>query len=714
MESLPPLIFDLSVLFLVTSGLAVLFQKIKQPIVIGYLIAGIILGPYTYGFCIQNVDQVHALSELGVIFLMFCIGLEFSFHQLKKIGLPAIITAGIKSGGLIAAGFYLGIWLGWGRYSSLFFGAALAFSSTTIIFKVLEELNLRRKKFARLVCGILIVEDLLAVLVLTALTTVVETQNIFSFGIILAGLKLLLVIGSWFFIGYYVTPFLFRKIINYVTQETITLVSIALCLGLSVIFAYFHYSTALGAFMMGSILAETAHLAHRIKSLINPLKDVFAAIFFVSVGMGINLLGMITQWHLILLGSIFLVLTAIVVTSIGAYLTGSGWKDALRVSFSMVPIGEFSFIILSLGVSLKVADAKLYQTIVGIACLSTIITPYLINSTNQIISYLEKRWSEDFQLKLDSYSYKIYQFLAYREQAVYRRLLFKYLMNILAILFIFISVKFLMLPSLANIFNNYNVELLSWILAMCSIGPFIWNLISNYSFLPSNKQIFARIIGISLAFITLILFSIAFFENWYFALIFAGSLLLILMLFKKTLKKILNLIEQKLNQNGVQEHKFDLLELMDAPLAEVYVENQDFVGKSLAVLRIRNKYGLEVTGVQRDHLIFEKPRGDFVLKKGDLLTILGNVEQVKTFRKTLEGDLSISNDFVLQTILLDENSNLINCKINDLIVRETIKGQIVGLERNQMKILNPDGGTILKERDVLLIVHANQNEELKT
>ncbi len=709
MENLPPIIFDLAILFLITSGVAVLFQKIKQPVVIGYLIAGVILGPYTSGFCIESVEQLHGLSELGVIFLMFCIGLEFSFHHLKKIGLPAIITAFIKSGGLIIIGFYIGCWLGWSRYSSLFFGAALSLSSTTIIFKVLEDLNLRQKKFAKLVCGILIVEDLLAVLMLTALTTIVETQNIFSFGIILAGLKLLLVIGSWFFIGYYLTPLIFRKIIHYVTQETITLVSITLCLGLSVIFAYFHYSTALGAFMMGSILAETAHLAHRIKNLMNPLKDVFAAIFFVSVGMGINLLGMISQWQVILIGSVLLISISIMITSVGSFLTGSGWRDAIRIAFSMIPIGEFSFIILSLGVTLKVANANLYQSIVGIAFITTLVTPYLIEFTDKTIVFLEKKWSENFKLKLDNYSYRIYQFLAYREQAVYRRLLFKYLVNILAISIIFISIKFLIVPNLLDIFSGSNVVMFSWILTILSISPFIWNLMTNYHFLPSNKQTFAKIVGMLVIIVSLVIFSVAFFEKWYVALLLTSSLLLIVMLFKRHLGEFLHFIENKLNKNLEQTCKFDRLELMDAPLAEICLEHHDFVGRSLAALHFREKYGLEITSIQRGNRIIEKPKGNFILKFGDLLTLLGNIEQVRAFRKIIQGEVAVNNGFILQTVLLDENSEFVDCKINDSSIQDRFKGQIVGLERHGVRILNPDSATLLKCGDVLLIVSSGQS-----
>ena len=280
MQPLAPLIKDLAVILGVASLVTLLFQKIRQPVVLGYLLSGIIVGPHVPPYdLVTDVPSLHTLSELGVIFSMFCLGLDFSFHKLKRVGTPAIISGLFEVIAVLLIGIVLGKILGWPIYDCIFLGAALSISSTTIIIKAMEELGLKNKHFAELVFGILIVEDLLAILLLAGLSIVVGTHAVLSATLADSAIKLFIVVGSWFLIGYFLIPTLIRKLVDVANQETLTIVSVALCLLLVCIAAYFGYSTALGAFIMGSILAET-DLIQFIEQYMRPIRDIFAAVFF--------------------------------------------------------------------------------------------------------------------------------------------------------------------------------------------------------------------------------------------------------------------------------------------------------------------------------------------------------------------------------------------------------------------------------------------------
>jgi CPA2 family monovalent cation:H+ antiporter-2 len=384
-HQLAPLIRDLAIILGIAGLVTLLFKKIKQPVVLGYLIAGVIIGPYTPpGLLVTDIPNIKILSELGMIFLLFSIGLEFSFKKIKYVGLSASITGIGEVVFMMLAGFLTGKLIGWSFYDSVFLGAALSISSTTIIIKALDELNLKSKHFTTMVFGILIVEDLLAILLLVALSTIVATSNILSMTLVWATLKLIVIIGSWFLVGYFLVPLFFRKVMQQASAETLTIVTVALCLLFVCIAAYFNYSTALGAFIAGSVLAET-QLLERIKQLIQPICDIFAAVFFVSIGMLINP-GIIWQ-HL----SVILVICAVTILGklisigIGAKLTGQSVHDSLRIGFSMAQIGEFSFIIAGLGLLLHVTSESLYSIIVAVAVITTFTTPYLIKLSGYLI-----------------------------------------------------------------------------------------------------------------------------------------------------------------------------------------------------------------------------------------------------------------------------------------------------------------------------------------
>lgn len=391
MHGLAPLITDLTIILGVASLVMLICHKLKQPLVLGYLIAGIIVGPYTPGLLnITDNSTIQVIAELGVIFLMFSLGLEFSFHKLRKVGAPASITGFIEVFVMLGIGYLLGIVLGWTKVESLFLGSALAISSTTIILKAMTELHLKKTHFAELIFGVLIIEDLLAILLLVALSSFALTHDSMGSGFFVKALiRLVLVVGGWFLIGYFLVPTLFRRWLKEVSNEILIVVSVALCLLLVSLAAYHNYSVALGAFIMGSILAETQD-SHRIEALIQPLRDVFAAVFFVSVGMLIDPLQIWAHIGTVLIITVVTIFGKIIASGAGALASRQSPLTALQIGFGMAQIGEFSFIITALGVSMGLLSQAFYPIIVAVAVITTFTTPYLIQLSVKSASLFQK------------------------------------------------------------------------------------------------------------------------------------------------------------------------------------------------------------------------------------------------------------------------------------------------------------------------------------
>ncbi len=726
MNEIIPFIKDLAIMLGIASIVVVLFQKIRQPVVLGYIIAGIIIGPYTPPYSlVTDITQIHTLSELGVIFLMFAIGLDFSFHKLRNIGFSAVITGIIKTILVAILGVYLAHFIGLGTYEALFFGAALSISSTTIIAKSIEDLKLKGKRFTDIVFGVLIVEDLLAVLMLTSLSTILVTKHIFSLDMLFASIKLIVVIGSWFILGYFIVPLLFRRIINYVSAESLTIVSIALCLLMAVIAAYFNYSTALGAFIMGSILAETP-LAKRITQLTNPLRDLFAAVFFISVGMLIDIQNIFEHWQLIFGLSLLAVAARVIITVVGTFLTGQSINTSIRSGFSMSPIGEFSFIIMGLGLSLGAVKSSTYQIIIGMAAITTLISPYLIKVSKIITNKLDQHLSEHSKYLLDSYSAWVYRALAnYKKHVGYRKFMFRLVFNGIIIGAIFYATGKFVLPHLSDLIgNNHLAKTYSWILAILISSPFIWGMLFGCNLIDKNRRVPALFLSWSITFLEIAILSIAYFSSWYIPMIVMMIITILFASFYKNLGEFYHWLEWHLShmlkrKNQQKQSKYEELAPWDTHLVEINVTNgneKSLAGKTLNENQIRQKFGINIVAIRRGSNVLLTPRGEEQILLGDELVVLGNDEQIDAFRQVIEDsefDLKraeVLKEFSLHALLLDEESPFIGKSIRESSIREKSHGIVVGLERRGFRRLNPDPATTLKVGDFLLIVGKASNK----
>jgi CPA2 family monovalent cation:H+ antiporter-2 len=730
MHELAPLIKDLAVILGLASVVTLLCQKIRQPVVLGYLLAGAIIGPYTPPYrLIDDVADIKILSELGVIFLMFSLGLEFSFHKLKRVGFSAGVTGIVVVISMLLLGFGTGQALGWSFYDSLFLGAGLSISSTTIIIKALEELNLKSKRFAEIIFGILVVEDLLAILLLVGLTTIVHTSGIMSWSMLIAMLKLILVVGGWFLLGYFLMPTLFRRIMHYVSEETLTVVSVALCLIMVCVAAYFEYSTALGAFIMGSILAETT-LVHRIEHLIQPIRNIFAAVFFVSIGMLINPQLICAELPLVLLICGVTILGSITTAGIGAFLTGQSLNNALRIGFSMGQIGEFSFIIAGLGTTLNVTSSKLYPIIVAVSAVTTFTTPYLIKLSGTLSNKIDQKISARTRYILDSYTTWVYRLMANDNSTAQNPgRLTRFIINGVVVAILFTITKHWVLPRFINIANPDLAKILSWFTALLLSSPFIWGMLvafrnqaSTYkktgyrTFLPMQYLIWL------LAIFEIAFLSITFFETWVVLVLLFLVAILYFRLVYKQLDKSYHWFEKHLMRNlqakvNYQAY-YDQLAPWDTHFIEVEVpRHSPIVGKELNEIQLRQKFGINIVAIYRGTAAILSPRGHQVILPFDKLVLLGSDEQIELFtQQFIHTAFEIENtnlleNFAQKTVVLKEDSPHVGKSIRDSNIREQTHGLVVGLERKGIRTLNPDSTTILEAGDLLFLV--GENEYLK-
>lgn len=397
------MIQDLCIIMLTAGIVSLLFKRFKQPVVLGYIVAGMMVGPYMLGESwITDREGAETWGNIGVLFLLFSLGLEFSFKKLLQVGNTALIGATTIVVGMMTAGFLAGNLMGWDFINSIFLGGMLCMSSTTIVFKAIDEAGLSAHKFTKVCFGILIVEDLFAVVLMVLLSSIAVKNEFEGSAMVFQILTLLLYLGIWFISGILLIPTFLNKFKRYLNDETLTILSIGLCLGMVMLAMSAGFSSALGAFVMGSILAETVE-AERIEHLVQPMKNIFGAIFFVSVGMMIDPEMLIRYWPQILIITVIVILGQIVFGTLGTLLSGQSLRVSLQTSFSLVQIGEFAFIIASLGESLNVTDKSLYPIVVAVSVITTFLTPYIMRLAYPTLNFMESHLSDDMKRLMADY-----------------------------------------------------------------------------------------------------------------------------------------------------------------------------------------------------------------------------------------------------------------------------------------------------------------------
>jgi CPA2 family monovalent cation:H+ antiporter-2 len=713
-----PLISDLAIILGVAGLVSLLFQRIKQPVVLGYIIAGTIVGPYTPPFpLVTDIPSIKTWAELGVIFLMFSLGLEFSFRKLVAVGVPSGITAAFEVAFMMMVGYFCGKGLGWNTIDSVFLGAMLSISSTTIIIKALDELKLKTKSFAEMIFAILIVEDLLAILILVALSALVRDSHFSGLTLLSTAFKLVLVVGSWFLAGYFLVPRFMKYVGRVGTNEMLTLISLSLCLAFSVFASYFNYSAALGAFIIGSILAESSE-SHRIVERLEPLRDLFAAVFFVSVGMLINPRALWTHIGTISIIAAITIVGKIFSTTLGSLLTGQPIRKSIQVGFSLAQIGEFSFIIAGLGMTMHATSDLLYPIGVAVSLVTTFSTPYLIKISGRAADRLEGTLSPQILEAFAQYNrwIQVKQTDAQRKSRFYK-LLGKWLLNTIIVTVIFILSSEFLLPIFRSKLSHsiWSVGL-SWILTVGISAPFIWAMLTTFEGRPLTGLSFA------FRFITLIwigILSRAFWPLRYTVLLIISFELIFFAVFYRQIERyyrwfedrFLSTFETKKDSQHVENEQLNSLAPWDAHLVRIRIHpNAELASKSLLETKLRDQMGINVVIIQRgDHLIVA-PKPDEKILPSDELLVLGTDAQLDLARPKLEqSKLKLEEEkhitqFELQQIRVTRNMSIAGKTIRHAGIRERFGAMVVGIERNMKRIINPESDLKLEAGDILWIV----------
>lgn len=394
------MVHDLYILMITAGIVSLLFKLLKQPVVLGYIVAGMLVGPHLFGGSLVNAENVETWGNIGVLFVLFCIGLEFRIKNLLESGKVALVGAATIIGGMMVLGYTVGRFSELDTMNSLFLAAMLCMSSTTIVMKAIDEAGLSKARFVRGATSILIIEDIVAVVLLVLLSSIAVKNSFEGVELLKKVGVLIMTLAIWFVVGILIIPTLIRKVRPYLNDETLIILALGLCLGMVLTAEEAGFSSALGAFVMGMILAETLE-SHRIEHLMAPLKNVFAAIFFISVGMMINPASLATYWSSILFVSIVIIVGMITFGTLGCWWGGETFKDSMLTGFSFVQIGEFSFIIAALGSKLGVTDPAIYPIIVAASVLTTFLTPYIMKTTIPCYNFLYNRLSPAKREKID-------------------------------------------------------------------------------------------------------------------------------------------------------------------------------------------------------------------------------------------------------------------------------------------------------------------------
>lgn len=724
---LAPLIRDLAVILGVAAVITFIFRLIRQPVVLGYIIAGIIVGPHTPSFfSVSDLPNINLWAELGVIFLMFSLGLEFSFRKLAKVGVPAGVTALVQIIVMMLLGFGSGRLLGWSVMDSIFLSCIVSISSTTIIIKAFEEFGFKTKRFAEMVFGILIVEDLAAILMLVALSSLATQSSLNGADLMLTAGKLVLVVGGWFLVGMVFVPRFIRSVGLHGNNEMLTVLSIGLCLALVSVSAFFHFSVALGAFIMGSIIAESAE-AKRIEELVQPLRDVFGAVFFVSVGMLLDPKAVAENWGAILLISFVIVVGKILSVTIGALSTGQSMATSVQTGFSMAQIGEFSFIIATLGLSYKVIDEKLYPIAVASSLITTFTTPYLLKVSLPIAKFVEAGRPKRVAYVMDKYASIVQRNSGQSnvQKDLLNRLLRWFANGIAtACLFLIIGNKFL--PWLQNDFKVPQfANWIAWVFAFVASSPFIYGMLTSFrtprvSFLEgraaiqtaSGRLFTSRLLTV----FVLGLLSLEFFNLWISIALIVVSNASFIFFFRKHLESYSRWFEQQFvsgfhTENNEEKADLERLAPWDAHLVDVIVNsNSEFVGKSLIQLSLRERFGTNIVVIRRGLTVIVAPGANEILYPNDHLLCFGTDDEIHRLREAAEGVVPPSKrmadlgSYLLRQIFIGPKSGIEGVSIRESEIREVFNCIVVGIERKGERFSNPTSEFRFAEGDIVWLV----------
>lgn len=736
MSSLPTLIADLALILICAGIMTLLFKKLKQPLVLGYVVAGFLASPHMpFTPSVMDAANIKTWADIGVIFLLFALGLEFSFKKIVKVGGTAVIAACTVIFCMIMLGIVVGMGFGWHRMDCIFLGGMIAMSSTTIIYKAFDDLGLRKKQFTGLVLSILILEDILAIVLMVMLSTMSVSNNFEGKEMLWSVGKLLFFLILWFVVGIYVIPEFLKRCRKLMNEETLLIVSLALCFGMVVIAAHTGFSAAFGAFIMGSILAETVE-AESIDRLVKPVKDLFGAIFFVSVGMMVDP-AMIVEYAVpILIITLTVILGQSFFGTFGVILAGQPLKTAMQCGFSLTQIGEFAFIIASLGVSLHVTSNFLYPIVVAVSVITTFLTPYMIRLADPASNFVDRHLPVSWRRMLMRYSSGSQ---TVNHESLWRKLLFALarilvVYSIVSISVILLSFRFVV-PFFRESLPGVWGLLAGAMFTILCISPFLRTIMvkKNHSveFMtlwndnhvnrgPLVSTIVLRVV-ISALFVTFVIARL--FKASVGVMFGVALLLVILMILSRRLKKQSILIERKFFQNlrsrdrraeylGEKKPEYaGRLLSRDLHLADFEIPGESrWAGKTLLELNLGKKYGVHIASILRGRRRINIPGGSVRLFPADKIQVIGTDEQLSRFAEemirvsSMEADVIEKSEMMLKQFVIDAGSVFLGKTIREAGIREKYRCLVAGVERGNAELMTPDVNAPFEEGDVVWVV----------
>ena len=739
MAEIEPLIADLALILICAGIMTLVFKKLKQPLVLGYIVAGFIASPH-FALTPSVIDtaSIHTWSDIGVIFLLFALGLEFSFKKIVKVGGPAVIAALTIIFGMIFLGFTVGSSFGWSKMDALFLGGMISMSSTTIIYKAFEDLGLAKKQFAGLVMSILILEDILAVVLMVVLSTVAVSNNFEGRELIFSVGKLVFFLVLWILVGIYLIPLLLRKAKKLMNDETLLVVALGLCFGMVVLAAKTGFSAAFGAFIMGSILAETIEAEH-IEHLVKPVKDLFGAIFFVSVGMMVDPAMIAQYWLPIVIITLTVIVGQLVFATTGVLLSGQPLKTAIQCGFSLTQIGEFAFIIATLGVSLGVTGSFLYPIVVAVSVITIFLTPYMIRLAEPAYGFVYKHLPGRVRTFLDNYAASSASPTTSKESEWK-----KYLGDIVKTVLIYgilciaiCGLSFgLLVPFAEKWIPMPWAHVLSAVVILIALAPFLRTLAIKGSHSEAFQALWegSRANRAPLVATVVLRYVLALgFVFYVLARLFHISVVLIFLI---ALIAVFAMVSSRFIKHNAQriEHNFmtnfrsrelraeylgekkpeyaSRLLSKDMHLADFDVPAEiEWGGKTLAELNFGQRFGIHVVSILRGGLRINIPKATDRVFPQDRIQVIGSDSDLEEFGKQLtqstadlEDERYHSGEMLLRCVPVTGTSVFLGKTVRDSGIRNHWHCLVAGVEKEDGELHTPDVNIPFEEGDILWIV----------
>lgn len=752
MSHLPTIISDLAMILLVAGITTILFKKIRQPLVLGYIIAGFLTGTHFQFFpTVSDNASIQTWSEIGVIFLMFALGLEFSFYKLKSAGIKAFIATGIAVGGMIITGYCAGRLLGWNHMNSVFLGGMLSMSSTAIIFKAFDDLQLKGQHFSQFVFAMLIIEDIAGIVMMVVLSTMAAATGSATSSEMLNGIgKLVFCLVLWFVLGMYMVPTFFKRTRSLMNDETLLVSSIGLCLSMVVVAVSMGFSSALGAFIMGSLIAEAPD-AERIEKLIGPVKDLFSAVFFVSVGMMVDPALLLEYAVPVIILILVTICGQITFSTLGVLASGNSLHNSMRCGFSLCQIGEFSFIIATLGISLGITSDFLYPIIVAVSVITTFTTPFCIKSAEPAYRLVKKLLPEKFLIWLDRHTEKTPDSDSKKK---WNALLQIYILRMLIFLTLLTAIgsaaQLYLLPYLSETLRLPYSGLITAAATLLAMAPLLRAILVNragntelFSILWFEKRanhipLLILLLGkllVAAGALAFVFHQLAGFHPLITgpSILLAGYCIYTSDWLMGEYLRIESRFLVNMNEKHVRRHRgstdggegswFD----EDLQLVSYKAENgSPFAGRSLQDIDLRVRYGCNVLQIKDGGKEYDFPGAGAVITEGAELLLIGTkanvhildsaISQQKLKLTRLQPPCSLRQfmledkgkdthqQFVSCAVTIDRHSPLLRTSIKAANIRGRWHCLVLGLERGNYTIVNPNVSLVFEENDLLWIL----------